>query len=84
MKDLKLDEILSKIRWDLVGSGLMDVLIIAGISKRSGGQFGVKQELNKDGLVMNYSNLQKYFGIHSANGNFSNFRTPLFGGNLLV
>jgi anaerobic magnesium-protoporphyrin IX monomethyl ester cyclase len=58
----------------------MDVIVVAGISKRIGGQFGVKQALNKDGLVMNFTNLQKYFGIHSAEENFSNFETPFLAG----
>jgi len=57
----------------------MDVLIIAGISKSSGSQFGVKQEIVKDGMVMNYSNLQKYFGVQPNEG-FSNFSTPYLAG----
>ncbi len=57
----------------------MDVLIIAGISKHSGSQFGVKQEIIKDGMVMNYANLQKYFGIQPNDG-FSSFSTPYLAG----
>jgi anaerobic magnesium-protoporphyrin IX monomethyl ester cyclase len=57
----------------------MDVLIIAGISKSRGSQFGVKHEIIKDGMVMNYVNLQKYFGVRS-NQEFPSFSTPYLAG----
>ena len=43
----------------------MDVLLIAGVSKGKGSQFSVKKgvHLTKNGMVLSYANLQKYFGL---------------------
>lgn len=57
----------------------MDVLIIAGISKSSGSQYGVGQQVVLDGRVMSYTNLQKTFGVNSPN-NASNYNTPYLAG----
>jgi anaerobic magnesium-protoporphyrin IX monomethyl ester cyclase len=57
----------------------MDVLIIAGVSKSGRSQFGVLQEIIRDGMIMTYGNLQKYFGV-LPNNDFSDFSTPYLAG----
>lgn len=48
----------------------MDVLIIAGVSKAKGSQFSVKKgvHLSQDGMILSYSNLQKYFNLPVSSG----------------
>jgi anaerobic magnesium-protoporphyrin IX monomethyl ester cyclase len=57
----------------------MDVLIVAGVSKGGRSQFGVLHEIIKDGMVMNYGNLQKFFGVQPDIG-LSDFSTPYLAG----
>jgi radical SAM superfamily enzyme YgiQ (UPF0313 family) len=60
----------------------MDALIIAGLSKGEGGQFSLKKNhlLSRDGMVMNYVNLQKVFGCSSSFHKLENFSTPYLAG----
>ncbi|MBI4763676.1 MAG: radical SAM protein [Deltaproteobacteria bacterium] len=57
----------------------MDVIIIAGLSNSGRSQFGILNKVVKDGRVMNYANLQRYFGIQ-PNPVLSDFSTPYLAG----
>jgi p-methyltransferase len=59
----------------------MDAVIIAGLSKDLGSQFGLKREhqLVKEGMVMSYGNLRKLFGL-SSDHMLDNFTTPYLAG----
>jgi len=62
----------------------MDVIIVAGVSKAKGSLFCLKKEISliKDGVVMTYANLQKYFGIVPPPDPYalSNYNTPYLAG----
>ncbi|MEW6188036.1 MAG: radical SAM protein [Thermodesulfobacteriota bacterium] len=57
----------------------MDVIIVAGMSKTGGSQFGVRLDIVRNGSVMNFANLQKLFGVPSKEDSL-NYNTPYLAG----